>query len=1221
MKKRIRVKRYQTGGNLNYLNPDPQFTNQIQPLLQQQQQSGQFSSRPGQFNQYMNKTSKLGGAIGTGYYASQQPNSLASAQGEQGYNTTMGAVSQAGPIGGVIGGVSAFGDAIGKPIREHAERTDQTTGGYANLGEARRTAVVGGLFNPLKALMEHPNYKKLDQKMKYDKQLNDWNNSLNSRGTIPQYNYNPTFATGGDYSGVPMKMYPMGGNVSIVNPYSTVEEEYKDDPKLKDLDYKDWLNAVETNSNKNYPNLIGKDELKDRARLYYYSQQLNQQLKSKNPKVYEDLQKNYGWKGGESVWDNSTNLANKTRVEGAEAYAKKHSDFYLSPDEQQKILKDSWDDYNKLRSKYGKQLDLIGENEDPNKPETWKVGARHSVAFNPSQYGTVVDTKNDKVAQQRGYKAKKFDYNVTYDPNREGDNKYITDINRFIKKLDQNDYQIYPYGGTTKLNPLDEIDFKKWYRKYSDEVGVNSNPDDVEHYYDYRGYWKDTGGAPVLKSNNYHLPDTYKLKGHPSYYRTDKESHKEGMYGKTESIYPYGGYHTNYGGNAELEDDEIFRTPNGDIEKVNGRSHAEGGENYNLPQNTEILGKNEAPNGKSYKENGDRLIRQFNKYTKILEDKPTALAKKTANLMLAKVHENYTNLMNQQEMEKYYMTPEEEMEYACGGIVPQFKGGGWIQKAAASIKRRGTKGKCTPITKPGCTGRARALALTFKKIARRRKHDDGGLINETGYLEGYSSDNNPMNIIPSNYITTNGMSRPISAMSDTGDYQNLYPNTGEYEFGGNYVMEQPLEYKSGGIYINPKNRGKFNALKKRTGKTTAQLTHSSNPLTRKRAIFAQNARKWKHDEGGLIKEGMAVSPDAFATSRNDLTSDFYPELGLDNYIPYYSPQSGWDKIRPRPNYREDVPERLIPRTGRVKQFQTGGDVYLNKQPNYRGFISNEDANTAKGFFGNDVNDIMETRQGAPRMLQPRGVGPSGLPNPIPGTTGMYQLSGTNQQYAPGQEHTRFVDETPDAWYNKAFDTVGQYAPMAYNLYQGLFGKPEHMNSQDYYNPYENQVMSLMRSRRYNVDPELEANRLAAANYYQNLRQGAPSQGRYLAGLQAGQISRQRGDAEAYARKQNMDNAYIGEEAQTLGGFGSQRAGMDFQVADINAANRAAQRRYLPTALSELQQQTQMNKIMREKKRLAMNQALTDEERNRLYMEAFKGYNFSKRINPITGEEN
>ena len=46
------------------------------------------------------------------------------------------------------------------------------------------------------------------------------------------------------------------------------------------------------------------------------------------------------------------------------------------------------------------------------------------------------------------------------------------------------------------------------------------------------------------------------------------------------------------------------------------------------------------------------------------------------------------------------------------------------------------------------------------------------------------------------------------------------------------------------IVIKKKNRGKFNALKKKTGKSTEELTHSKNPITRKRAIFAQNAAKW-----------------------------------------------------------------------------------------------------------------------------------------------------------------------------------------------------------------------------------------------------------------------------------------------------------------------------------------------------------------------------------------
>jgi hypothetical protein len=56
-------------------------------------------------------------------------------------------------------------------------------------------------------------------------------------------------------------------------------------------------------------------------------------------------------------------------------------------------------------------------------------------------------------------------------------------------------------------------------------------------------------------------------------------------------------------------------------------------------------------------------------------------------------------------------------------------------------------------------------------------------------------------------------------------------------------IKEILCFKKGGIYIKPENKGKFTATKKRTGKTTEELAHSKNPLTRKRAIFALNARK------------------------------------------------------------------------------------------------------------------------------------------------------------------------------------------------------------------------------------------------------------------------------------------------------------------------------------------------------------------------------------------
>lgn len=60
-----------------------------------------------------------------------------------------------------------------------------------------------------------------------------------------------------------------------------------------------------------------------------------------------------------------------------------------------------------------------------------------------------------------------------------------------------------------------------------------------------------------------------------------------------------------------------------------------------------------------------------------------------------------------------------QVKFKTGGSVA--KDGKWMQKAAASIKKRGTAGKCTPITKPGCTGKAKTLAKTFKAIAKKNK--------------------------------------------------------------------------------------------------------------------------------------------------------------------------------------------------------------------------------------------------------------------------------------------------------------------------------------------------------------------------------------------------------------------------------------------------------------------------------------------------------------------
>jgi hypothetical protein len=88
--------------------------------------------------------------------------------------------------------------------------------------------------------------------------------------------------------------------------------------------------------------------------------------------------------------------------------------------------------------------------------------------------------------------------------------------------------------------------------------------------------------------------------------------------------------------------------------------------------------------------------------------------------------------LSEQEFYQQYPT-QEAFEMAMGGMVEEYKKGGWIQKATASIKKRGTEGKCTPMSKPGCTGRALALAKTFHKMAaKRKKKEEGGYVDMYG---------------------------------------------------------------------------------------------------------------------------------------------------------------------------------------------------------------------------------------------------------------------------------------------------------------------------------------------------------------------------------------------------------------------------------------------------------------------------------------------------------
>ena len=86
---------------------------------------------------------------------------------------------------------------------------------------------------------------------------------------------------------------------------------------------------------------------------------------------------------------------------------------------------------------------------------------------------------------------------------------------------------------------------------------------------------------------------------------------------------------------------------------------------------------------------------------------------------------------------------------------------------------------------------------------------------------------------------------------------NLLQNYAAY--GG--LLDMDNQYSDGGkIYIKPENRGKFTALKERTGKSATWFKEHGTPAQRKMATFALNARKWKHKDGGILStHGLDLS--------------------------------------------------------------------------------------------------------------------------------------------------------------------------------------------------------------------------------------------------------------------------------------------------------------------------------------------------------------------------
>lgn len=150
------------------------------------------------------------------------------------------------------------------------------------------------------------------------------------------------------------------------------------------------------------------------------------------------------------------------------------------------------------------------------------------------------------------------------------------------------------------------------------------------------------------------------------------------------------------------------------------------------------------------------------------------------------------------------------------------------------------------------------------------------------------------------------------------------------------------------------------------------------------------------------------------------------------------------------------------------------------------------------------------------------------------------------------------------------------APTVYNALQSLRGPEEEPLV---LNPYAGAVRSTMARRKMNIEPVILANSRSRAISNYNLANINANTGSNLAARTQAAADEYASNANMYATKQNADNAYLGEYANTLNNLGQQFVQSENMYNDLNARNRAAARNFGATATSQLGKWSQVNRQM------------------------------------------
>lgn len=188
--------------------------------------------------------------------------------------------------------------------------------------------------------------------------------------------------------------------------------------------------------------------------------------------------------------------------------------------------------------------------------------------------------------------------------------------------------------------------------------------------------------------------------------------------------------------------------------------------------------------------------------------------------------------------------------------------------------------------------------------------------------------------------------------------------------------------------------------------------------------------------------------------------------------------------------------------------------------------------------------------------------------PIAAKPDLSPISNTVGNKKSPKDKAGVIDYSPD-WLS--------LAPTVYEALQSL-RNPEY--EQTVLNPYTGAITNTMARRRMNIEPARLANSRSRAISNYNLANINANTGSNLAARTQAAVDEYAANANMYATKQNADNAYLGEYANTLNNLGQQFVQSRTLANYSNAKNRAAARSFGTAAVSQLGQWSQVNRQMK-----------------------------------------